>query len=157
MLTPLSSCEAIRENNARTEREYLAEQEERSKRARTEAPRVTALQHEFAPRMAAQARVAEAAARAAAEAARAAAKAARAAAEAVRALEALNEELREATRMAIGNDYANWHSDGFGDSFLGLASRIAATASRIAVDANGATNDAARIAESAEVVVAANE
>jgi hypothetical protein len=150
MLTPLSACEAIRENNARTEREYLARQEERSKRARTEAPRVTALQHEFAPRMAAQARAAEAAGRAAAEAARAAAKAAR-------ALEALNEELREATRMAIGNDYATWHPDGFGDSFLGLASRIAATASRIAVDANGATNDAARIAESAEAVVAANE
>ena len=150
MLTPLSSCEAIRENNARTEREYLAEREERRKRARTEAPRVAALQHEFALRMAAQARAAEAAARAAAKAARAAAKAAR-------ALEALNEELREATRMAIGNDYANWHSDGFGDSFLGLASRIAATASRIAVDANGATNDAARIAESAEAVAAANE
>ena len=148
MLTPLSSCEAIRENNARTEREYLARQEERSKRARTEAPRVTALQREFAPRMAAQARAAEAAGRAAAKAARAAAKAAR-------ALEALNAELREATRMAIGNDYANWHSDGFGDSFLGLASRIVATASRIAVDANGATNDAARIAESAEAVVAA--
>ncbi len=66
MLTPLSSCEAIRENNARTEREYLARQEERSKRARTEAPRVAALQREFAPRMAAQARAAEAAARAAA-------------------------------------------------------------------------------------------
>ena len=135
MLTPISSCEAIRENNARTEREYLARQEERSKRARTEAPRVTALQREFAPRMAAQARAAKAA----------------------RALEALNAELREATRMAIGIDCATWHSDGFGDSFLGLASRIAATASRIAVDANGATNDAARIAESAEAVVAANE
>ena len=149
MLTPLSSCEAIRESNARTEREHLARQEERSKRARTEAPRVTALQCEFAPRMAAQARAAEAAGRAAAKAARAAAKAAR-------ALEALNAELREATRMAIGNDYANWHSDGFGDSFIGLASRIVATASRIAVDANGATNDAARIAASAEAV-AANE
>ena len=156
MLTPLSACEAIRENNARTEREYLARQEERSKRARTEAPRVTALQHEFALRMAAQARAAEAAARAAAEAARAAAKAARAAAEAVRALEALNEELREATRMAIGNDYADWHPDGFGGVFIGLASRIAADASRIAVDANGVTNDAARIAESAEAL-AANE
>ena len=150
MLTPLSSCEAIRENNARTEREYLAEQEERSKRARTEAPRVTALQREFAPRMAAQARTAEAAGRAAAKAARAAAKAAR-------ALEALNEELREATRMAIGNDYATWHPDGFGDNFLGLASRIVADASRIAVDANGATNDAVRIAASAEAIVAANE
>ena len=150
MLTPLSSCEAIRENNARTEREYLARQEERRKRARTEAPRAAALLHEFALRMAAQARAAEAAARAAAKAARAAAKAAR-------ALEALNAELREATRMAIGNDYADWHSDGFGDSFLGLASRIVATASCIAVDANGATKDAARIAESAEAVVAANE
>ncbi len=148
MLTPLSSCEAIRENNARTEREIYAQRKERSKRARTEAPHVAALQREFALRMTAQARVAEAAARAAAEAARAAAKAAR-------ALEALNEELREATRMAIGNDYANWHSDGFGDSFIGLASRIVATASRIAVDANGATNDAARIAASAEAVVAA--
>jgi hypothetical protein len=150
MLTPLSSCEAIRENNARTEREYLARQEERSKRARTEAPRVTALQREFAPRMAAQARAAEAAGRAAAKAARAAAKAAR-------ALEALNAELREATRMAIGNDYATWHPDGFGDSFLGLASRIVADAARIAVDAKSVTNDAARIAESAEAVVAANE
>ncbi len=135
MLKPLSSCEAIRENNARTERRFIARQEEHSKRARTEAPRVAALQHEFAPRMAAQARVAEAAASAAAEAARAAAKA-------VRALEALNEELREATRMAIGNDYANWHPDGFGGVFIGLASRIAAGASRIAADANGVTNDA---------------
>jgi hypothetical protein len=149
MLTPLSSCEAIRENNARTERQYLARQEERSKRASAEAPRVAALQREFAPRMAAQARAAETAARAAAEAARVAA-------EAVRALEALNAELREATRMAIGNDYANWHPDGFGDVFIGLVSRIAADASRIAVDANGVTNDAARIAESAEAF-AANE
>jgi len=150
MMNPLTLRESICANNARTERQFIVRQEERSKRARTEAPRVTALQREFAPRMAAQARAAEAAGRAAAKAARAAVKAAR-------ALEALNEELREATRMAIGNDYANWHSDGFGDSFLGLASRIAATASRIAVDANGATNDAARIAESAEAVVAANE
>ena len=142
MLTPLSSCEAIRENNARTEREIYAQRDERRKRARTEAPRVAALQHEFALRMAAQARAAEAAARAAAEA--------------VRALEALNEELREATRMAIGNDYADWHPDGFGGVFIGLASRIAADASRIAVDANGVTNDAARIAESAEAL-AANE
>ncbi len=93
--------------------------------------------------------MAEAAARAAVEAARAAAKA-------VRALEALNEELREATRMAIGNDYANWHPDGFGGVLIGLASRIAAGVSRIAADANGVTNDAARIAESAEAL-AANE
>jgi hypothetical protein len=58
--------------------------------------------------------------------------------------------------MAIGNDYADWHPDGFGGVFIGLASRIAADASRIAVDANGVTNDAARIAESAEAL-AANE
>jgi hypothetical protein len=70
MLTLLSSCEAIRENNARTEREFFARQEERSKRASAEAPRVAALQREFAPRMVAQARAAVAAARAAAEAAR---------------------------------------------------------------------------------------
>jgi hypothetical protein len=90
MLTPLSSCEAIRENNARTEREFFARQEERSKRASAEAPRVAALQREFAPRMAAEARAAVAAGRAAAEAGR--------------ALEALKASLREATRMAMGND-----------------------------------------------------
>jgi hypothetical protein len=66
MLSSLSSCEAIRENNARTERQYLARQEEHSKRASAEAPRVAALQREFALRMAAEARAAEAAARAAA-------------------------------------------------------------------------------------------
>jgi hypothetical protein len=97
---------------------------------------MAALQREFAPRMAAQARAAEAAARAAAEAAR--------------ALEALNAELREDTRMAIGNDYANWHPDGFGDVFIALASRIAADASRVAGVADGVADDAARIAASAE-------
>jgi hypothetical protein len=75
--------------------------------------------------------------RSAVAAARAAAEAARAAAEAARALEALNAELHEATRMAIGNDYANWHPDGFGDVFVGLASRIAADALRVAGVAEG--------------------
>ncbi len=130
MLTPLSSCEAIRENNARTERQCLTRQEERRKCARTEAPRVAALQREFAQRMATQARAAEAAVRAAAAAAAAAA-------EAARALEALNAELREDTRMAIGNDYANWHPDGFGDIFIALASRIAADAARNAAHRDG--------------------
>ncbi len=146
-MTPLSSCEAIRENNTRTERECLARQEERRKRASAEAPRVAALQREFAPRMAAHSRAAEASARAAAAVAAAAA-------EAARTLEALNAELRETTRMAIGNDYANWHPDGFGDLFIALASRIAADASRIAGVVDGVADDAARIAASAEAFFA---
>jgi hypothetical protein len=72
----------------------------------------------------------------------------------VRALEALNTELREATRMAIGNDFANWHPDGFGGVFIGLASRITADASRVAGVAEGVAVDAARIAASAEALTA---
>ncbi len=56
-----------------------------------------------------------------------AAEAARAAAEAGRALQALDAELREATRMEVVNDYANWHPDGLGGVFVALAARIASS------------------------------
>ncbi len=135
----LSSREAIRENNARTKRQFIARQEQRGKRARAEAKRVAVLRRVFALRVVEQAR-------AAVEAARAAAEAVRAAAEAARALEELNAELREATRMAVGNDYADWHPDGLGNDFVALAARIAADAEGVAGSAEGVADDAAHIA-----------
>ncbi len=94
---------------------------------------MAALLRAFEPRVVAQARVA--------------AKAARAAAEAGRALEALNAELREATRMEVGNDYADWHPDGLGDVFVALAARIAAGAEGVADDAASIAAGTAALAE----------
>jgi hypothetical protein len=149
MMYSLTSVEAIRENNARTEREFIARQEERSKRALAEAERVAALQRAFAPRVEAQARAALAAARAATEAARAAA-------EPGRALQALDDELHEETRMAIGNDYADWHPDGLGEVFVALAARIATGAAGVAGGTERVADDAARIAAGA-AALAENE
>ncbi len=64
-----------------------------------------------------------------------AAEAARAAAEAGRALQALDAELREATRMEVGNDYADWHPDGLCGVFVALAARITTDANRNALGA----------------------
>ncbi len=141
-MTPLSSREAIRENNARTERQLIARQEKRSKLARAEAKRVAALRRAFALRVAEQAR--------------AAVEAGRAAAEAARALEALNAKLREATRMEVGNDYADWHPDGLGDVFVALAARIATDAEGVAGSAEGVADDAERIAVGAEAFALAD-
>jgi hypothetical protein len=82
--------------------------------------------------------------------------AARAAAEAARALQALDDELREATRMELGDDYyAEWHADGLRVGGVGvvLAARIAARAVDVAGGAERAGRiaaDAERIAEGAE-------
>jgi hypothetical protein len=93
---------------------------------KVEARRVAALRRKFPPRVEAQARAALAAARAATEAAHGAAEAGRAAAEAGRSLQALDDELREATRMEVGDDYyAEWHADGLGGVCVTLAARIA--------------------------------
>ena len=93
----LTSAEAIRKNNARTERKFIARQQKRSKQARADAPRVAALRRAFAVRAKTQARAVLAAALAATEAVRAAT-------EAARALQALDAELREAMRVEIGAD-----------------------------------------------------
>ena len=157
MMTPplsssLTSIEAIRKNNARTERKFIARQQKRSKQARADAPRVAALRRAFAVRAKTQARAVLAAALAATEAVRAAA-------EAARALQALDDEMREATRMAIGNDYADWHPDGLGGVFVALAARIVGAqkeggTERIVDDAARIVDDAARIAEGAEAFAA---
>ena len=148
----LTSAEAIRKNNARTERKFIARQQKRSKQARADAPRVAALRRAFAVRANTQARAVLAAALAATEAVRAAA-------EAARALQALDAEMREATRMAIGNDYADWHPDGLGGVFVALAARIVGApkeggTERIVDDAARIVDDAARIAEGAEAFAA---
>jgi hypothetical protein len=109
MMNSLTSIEAIRENNACAERQFIARQQKRSKLVRAEAKRVAALRRAFAPRVEAQARAAVAEARAAAEAAR--------------ALQALDDELREATRMEVGNDYADWHPDGLGEEGIGFVNK----------------------------------
>ncbi len=141
-MTPLTSREAIRANNAYTKRQFIAGQEKRSKKARADEKRVVALQRAFVARVEAQARAVVAAADAAAETARAAA-------EAGRALQALDAELREATRMEVGNDYANWHPDGLGGVFVALAARIKTDANRNALGALCVANDAAHIAAGA--------
>ena len=87
-------------------------------RARAEVRRVAALLRAFAVRAAAQAHASAVAS------ARVAAAAAEAAAEAARALQALEADLREATRMEVGKDYAFRYSDGFGGVFVALAARI---------------------------------
>ena len=87
-------------------------------RARAEVRRVAALRRAFAVRAAAQAHASAVAS------ARVAAAAAEAAAEASRALQALEADLREATRMEVGKDYAFRYSDGFGGVFVALAARI---------------------------------
>ena len=152
MMHSLTSAEAIRKNNARTERKFIARQQKRSKQARADAPRVAALRRAFAVRAKTQARAVLAAALAATEAVRAAA-------EAGRALQALDDEMREATRMAIGNDYADWHPDGLGGVFVALAARIVGApkeggTERIVDDAARIVDDAARIAEGAEAFAA---
>ena len=142
MMTPLTSREAIRERNALAERQFIAMHQERSKRARVDAKRVAALRRAFASRAATQARAVVAAARAAAAAAEAAP-------EAASALQALDAELREATRMEVGNDYADWHPDGFGGVFVALAARITTDVVAFASATERVEDDAARIAEGA--------
>jgi hypothetical protein len=149
MMTPLTSREAIRANNSSADRQFIARQEKRSKTARADEKRVAALRRAFAERVEAQARVVVAAAEAAAEAARAAA-------EAGRALQALDEELREATRMEVGNDYADWHPDGLGGVFVALAARITTAADGVAGGAERVANDAARIVAGAGAFAAAS-
>ncbi len=104
---------------------------------------VAALQRSFAPRV-------EAAAREAHAAAREAAKAARAAAEAGLALQALDAELREATRVELGDDYtAEWYADGLGAQCVILAERIESRATDVAGAADRVAADAERIAAGA--------
>jgi hypothetical protein len=140
MMTPLTSSEAIRANNARAKRQFMSDHKKRQKRARAEARRVAALRGAFAPRVEAQARAEVAVACAAT-------KAARAAVEAGRALQALDAELREATHMEVGDDYIDWHPDGLSGcrprcahrdgsrGRRGRRQRVADDATRIAVGA----------------------
>ncbi len=112
-----------------------------------EARRVAALRRSFAPRVEAAARAAFAAARAKAEAARAAAKAGL-------VLQALDDELREATRVELllpgDDDYAERHPDGLCGVCVALAMRIATRAADVAGGAERVADDAELIAAGAE-------
>ncbi len=79
-----------------------------------------------------------------------------AAAEAGGALQALDDELREATRAELGNDYhhaVEWYADGLGGHCVVLAARIATRAVDVAGGAKRASDDAARVAADAERIV----
>jgi hypothetical protein len=141
------------ERNMRAAKKRLrtaAEKEDGHVNARAARRVVAALQRKFAPRVAAAAREAHAAAREAA-------KAARAAAEAGLALQALDAELREATRMELGDDYtAEWYADGLGAHCVAIAERIESRSTDAAGAADRVAADAERIAAGAAALAASS-